>query len=140
MDFSALNGVAGTSGKDLVRAGLNIGKVAGEDRTIYNMIMAQREPSANQQLHMLKKCEDVGVPIQSIADVPACINALGDNIDCNKKNLLGSVAVFWIMFVLVVLLAALVISGEIGARVWDRMKKRHEASENIESVYTNTHQ
>jgi hypothetical protein len=109
---------------DIVKTGINLGKIACNDPKVYNMIMAKKEPSGCEMEYLAKKCEDAGVPINNnILNVPKCIDALGDNITCQSKNLLNSNTTFWIMFVLLVVLVALILSSEIGMRVWNRMKR-----------------
>lgn len=130
-----LNAANGVTAKQAIELGVNLGKIACNDSKVYNMLTAMKEPSASDAAYLTHKCNSVGVNVADTADMIECVNKLGDKITCTKKTALGSVAVFWIMFVMVVLLAALLITGEVGSRVKEYVKKLRCAPSDESSVY-----
>lgn len=124
---NSLNGILQAADpKDVINLGINLGKIACNDRKIYNMIIAQKEPSGNDLEYLANKCNDADVPILGISDVPKCINKLADDITCPSKNMLSSVSAFWIMFILCAVLVALLLTSELGIRIRDKLKRRAE--------------
>lgn len=134
-----LNGILDMADpKDIINLGINMGKIACNDRKVYNMIMAQKEPSVGEMEYLAKKCSDVDVPINSLDDIPRCVNKLADDITCPSKNALSATATFWIMFVLCVLLVALLLTSELGIRIRDKLKRRSEARQVSQDEPSNT--